>query len=270
MDKIHQETLAVNNSDNQHSSEEAFIEDFTTENYRKLLQLASLKYKIVSYENILFEEQFVLWRHDCDFSLNRSLKLAEIEAQEGVRCTYFINPHCEFYNLLEASQAKLVEQILGLGHAIGLHFDAGFHGTTNEAELEESIAFEALLFERYFGANPVAFSFHNPNEALLAYEEDSYGGLLNCYSRKFKDEIPYCSDSNGYWRFRRLREVLETGENFCLQVLTHPTWWQDKPMLPMERIDRCIKGRSEAVRRQYVQQLQNMGRKNIGNDGAEE
>ena len=247
-------------SDNHPLNEEAFIEDFTTDQFRKLLQLAQVNYQFVSYENIPFGERFILWRHDCDYSLNRAFKLAEIEAQEGVCSTYFINPHCEFYNLLEAGQAKLVEQILGLGHAIGLHFDAGFQRTTNEAELEEQIAIEISL----------AFSFHNPNEALLAYEEDSYGGSLNCYSRKFKDEIPYCSDSNGYWRFRRLREVLETGVNFCLQVLTHPAWWQDKPMLPMERIDRCIKGRSEAVRRQYVQQLRTMGRKNIGNDGAEE
>ena len=65
MDKIHQETLAVIKSDNQHTNEEAFIEDFTTEHYRELLQLARLKYKIVSYENISFEERFVLWGHFC-------------------------------------------------------------------------------------------------------------------------------------------------------------------------------------------------------------
>ena len=83
-----------------------------------------------------------------------------------MRSTYFINLHCEFYNPLEKEQAKLVEQVLGLEHALGLHFDAGFHGINSVAELEEQIAFEASMLERYFGEKPVAFSFHNPNEKL--------------------------------------------------------------------------------------------------------
>lgn len=243
-------------------------DDFTTKHYRKLIRLAQLNYQFVSYENPPFGERFILWRHDCDFSLNRALKLAKIEMQENVTSTYFINPHCEFYNPLEKGQAKIVEQILGMGHVLGLHFDADYYETRSEAELEEQIAYEASLMERFFGTKLCAFSFHNPNEVLLGYEKESYGGLLNCYSRKFKEEIPYCSDSNGYWRFGRLREVLETGGDFCLQVLTHPAWWQEQSMLPMERIDRCIRGRSESVRRQYVQQLKKMGRKNIGMDRA--
>ena len=214
MAEISPKTLAMIKSDNQPLNEEAFIEDFTVEHYGELLRLAQVNYQFVSYENIPFGERFILWRHDCDFSLNRAFKLAEIEAQEGVCSTYFINPHCEFYNLLEAGQAKLVEQILGLGHAIGLHFDAGFYGTRNRAELEEQIAYEATLMERFFGSKLFAFSFHNPNEKLLEYEEDSYGGLINCYSRKFKQEISFCSDSNGYWRFRRICEVLEKAEDF--------------------------------------------------------
>jgi hypothetical protein len=262
--EINPKTFEMIKFDNHHTNEEAFIQDFTTKHYRELLKLARLKYKLVSYENISFAERFILWRHDCDFSLNRAFKIAEIEMQEGVTSTYFVNPHSEFYNLLEARQAKLVEQILGMGHSLGLHFDAGFYKTRSKEELEEQISSEVALVEGFFGGKLFAFSFHNPNEALLAYEEDSYGGLLNCYSRKFKEEIPYCSDSNGYWRFRRLREVLETGEDFCLQVLTHPGWWQEQPMLPMERVDRCIRGRSSAIQNQYVRLLQAMGRENIG------
>ena len=266
MVEIYQETIAMIKYDNKPLNDEAFIEDFTTEQYREILQLARLKYKFVSYENIPFGERFILWRHDCDYSLNRAFKLAEIEKEEGVASTYFINPHCEFYNLLEATQAKLVEHILGLGHSLGLHFDADFHKTGSEAELEEQITSEAALLEQFFGSKVFAFSFHNPNECLLAYEGETYGGLLNCYSKKFQNKIPYCSDSNGYWRFRRLREVLEAADDHCLQILTHPGWWQDRPMLPMERIDRCIQGRSKAIRNQYVQKLQEMGRKNIGHD----
>tara|TARA_Y100001934_G_scaffold62440_1_gene77530 strand:- start:4091 stop:4249 length:159 start_codon:yes stop_codon:yes gene_type:complete len=37
-------------------------------------------------------------------------------------------------------------------------------------------------------------------------------------------------------------------------------------MLPMERADRCIKGRGEANRALYVSSLKRMGRRNIGYD----
>ena len=250
-------------SDNQPLNEEAFIEDFTVEHYRELLRLAQVNYQFVSYENIPFGERFILWRHDCDFSLNRAFKLAEIEAQEGVASTFFVNPHSEFYNLLEKTQSEIISSILDLGHSVGLHFDADFHGITSEVELEGHIAYEASILVRYFGVKPVAFSFHNPNEALLTYDCETYGGLLNCYSGKFREQIPYCSDSNGYWRFRRLRDVLAKGVDPCLQVLTHPAWWQDRSMLPMERIDRSIKGRAEAVRAEYINILHKVGRKNI-------
>ena len=50
-----------------------------------------------------------------------------------------------------------------------------------------------------------AFSFHNPQKTDYNYENFLYEGLVNCYSKKFKDDLPYCSDSNGYWRFRRLK-----------------------------------------------------------------
>ena len=187
MVEIYQETLAMINSENKPLNEEAFIEDFTTEQYREILQLARLKYNFISYENIPFGERFLLWRHDCDYSLNRAFKLAEIEKEEGVVSTYFINPHCEFYNLLETTQAKLVEHILGMGHSLGLHFDAEFHETGSKAELEEQIAFEASMLEHFFGVKPFTFSFHNPDEALLTYEDETYGGLLNCYSKKFNN-----------------------------------------------------------------------------------
>ena len=251
---------------NQPLNEEAFIEDFTTERYRELLRLALVNYQFVSYENIPFGERFILWRHDCDFSLNRSLRLAEIERQEDVSSTYFINLHSEFYNFLEKEQAGLVEQILGLGHALGLHFDVDFHETSSEAELDEQIAYEASILERYCGVKPVAFSFHNPNELSLSFEGGKYGGLLNCYSKRFKEEIPYCSDSNGYWRYRRLRDILHEATDPCLQVLTHPGWWQNRSMLPMDRINRCIQSRAEAIRTRYVDILETRGRKNIGHD----
>jgi len=44
-----------------------------------------------------------------------------------------------------------------------------------------------------------------------------------------------------------------SGSDARLQVLTHPAWWQDEPMSPMARVNRCIDGRAEKTRRKYYQ-----------------
>lgn len=221
--------------------------DFTTSHYRELLRLAGRSYAFATYEAIPWGGKFVLWRHDCDYSLNRALALARIEHEEGVRATYFVNPHCEFYNLLEASQLDIVRELAALGHDIGLHFDCMFHATADEAQLERQLRDEVQLLSHAVGTVVKAFSFHNPTAFHLGCEKDEYAGLVNCYSLRFKTQVPYCSDSNGYWRFRRLRDVLESAQDPCLQVLTHPGWWQEVPMRPRERVSRAVHGRAHAI-----------------------
>jgi len=236
--------------------------DFTVEQYRQLLQLAKKNYKFATYDAIPFGERFVLWRHDCDYSLNRARRLAEVENEAGICATYFINPHCEFYNPLEADQARLIREILAMGHKIGVHFDAAFYSTDNERQLDMQVQHEAALIHQVFGVKPTAFSFHNPNTFLISCDQESYGGLLNCYSKRLKSQVAYCSDSNGYWRFRRLHDVLSDATDSCLQILTHPGWWQESPMPPRQRIFRSVYGRAESVMRNYDDALENSGRVN--------
>ena len=45
----------------------------------------------------------ILWRHDVDFSIHRASSLAKIENELGVKATYFLKLHSEFYNLFEKS-----------------------------------------------------------------------------------------------------------------------------------------------------------------------
>lgn len=237
--------------------------DFTVKSYRELLAIAKQEYAFVCYNAIPWAQRFVLWRHDCDYSLNRAHALARVEAAEGVRATYFLNPHCEFYNLFEKGQHRLVREIIEMGHEIGLHFDAAFHDITDEEKLEQQVVAEAKLLETLYGVKPSAFSFHNPVAAHMSCEADTYGGLVNCYSRRFKAEVPYCSDSNGYWRFRRLWDVLINANDTCLQVLTHPGWWQETALPPRQRIFRSVYGRAKATMRLYDAGLDAHGRQNF-------
>jgi hypothetical protein len=236
--------------------------DFTEEKYRWLLRVAKKSYQFVMYDAIPWNRRFILWRHDLDYSINRAAALAQIEAEEGVSTTYFVNPRSEFYNPFETSQARLIRGILGLGHSLGLHFDAAAHYIQDDDTLSQKLLVERRWLGEAFGVHPHAFSFHNPEARHLQFEAETYGGLVNCYSRRFKAEIPYCSDSNGYWRFRRLQDVLTEAADPCLQVLTHPGWWQKKPMWPRQRIYRCAYGRASSTMSSYDTGLRQHGRLN--------
>jgi hypothetical protein len=253
----------VISSENVPSNREASDDDFTVAVYHDLLALAKEKYEITSYDAIPWGGRFLLWRHDCDYSLNRANALARIEAEHGVRATYFLNPRSEFYNLFERGQQRLVQEIIGMGHQIGLHFDAGFHDTLHGQSLSALVRDEANLLEQIFGVRLAAFSFHNPLAAHLQCEDEAYGGLTNCYSLRFKTQVPYCSDSNGYWRFRRLRDVLASATDPCLQVLTHPEWWQEVAMPPRQRIFRSAYGRARATMSDYDATISAHGRENL-------
>jgi hypothetical protein len=247
-------------------ADQYYFSDFTIGHYKRCLDLALKNYEFICYPEAKEKENFILWRHDVDFSMHVARKLAEIENEKGVRSTYFIYPHCEFYNVLEKEVFLLVKEIQKLGHKIGLHFDSHFYNIQSSSQLDEALNKEKKLLIDFFEAEIEVFSFHNNNTFTMSCEDWSYGGLINTYAKFFKKDVGYCSDSHGIWRFSRLSNVLEDAEHRKLQVLTHPEWWQDTPMAPRQRIKRCIEGRAAKNLKYYDDLLTSMGRLNIDED----
>ena len=241
------------------------VADFTEESFRKLLH--SLKqhgYRFARYGEAA-GDRHVLWRHDVDFSLHRAARLAEIEAEEGVLGTYFLNPRSSFYNLLEPKIVALTRRISSLGHEIGLHFDAEAFGITQwtHATLEQLVTQERELVERILGEPVRTLSWHNPDLSnLMGFDAETVGGLINAYSASLRREYFYGSDSNGYWRFKPMGELIGEG-HLRLHLLTHPEWWTPEPLAPSARVDRAILGRARATRRDYDAVLARGGRKNV-------
>jgi hypothetical protein len=239
------------------------FDDFTLEGYGELLGMALGVNDFVDYPNAKDFDRFVIWRHDVDMSPAAAVETALIENSLGIRAHYFFLPHSEFYNLLERENLERVRRIGDLGHSVQLHFDSGYYGVDSEERLERCLRLEADFLNEVLGVCIGAFSFHNPSAFDLGCGAEHYAGLVNTYSEFFKREVAYCSDSNGYWRHRRLRELLGPGAPPRLQVLTHPEWWQPEVMSPRQRVNRAIDLRAEATRRYYDQLLKDHGRKNI-------
>lgn len=235
------------------------VSDFTEDGYRSALVLARGRYAFEPF-GTESEEPHVLWRHDVDASLHRAARLAAIEAEEGVRATYFLSFHSAFYNLLERPVLDAAREVVAHDHWLGLHFDSAFPGRDDvAARIDREARSLADLLERPV----VAFSFHNPGLVNddLALEDDTVAGLVNVYGRRVRERYRYVSDSNGYWRHERLFDLLEDAPP-RLHVLTHPEWWQAEPLAPRDRIVRCVEGRAEAVLREYDELLASAGREN--------
>jgi hypothetical protein len=244
-----------------------YIDDFTESNYLRLLVMAKQKYRFITYQDIkeAKEESIILLRHDVDCSMHRALRLAMIEAQQHVVCTYFFHLHSYMYNLLEDEIYKIGKEIIKLGHKIGVHFDPSFYGLKiNETErFERFLTIEKQLLENLFDTPVRDFSFHDPDTGgWMGYEEFDACGMINAYSRYLKDNFTYCSDSNGYWRFKKLEDILNGGDK-KLHILLHPEWWAPSVMKPRERITRCIDGRRDKCLNRYDGALKELGRLNV-------
>jgi len=247
--------------------EKYHFSDFTTENYRYLIQQAKINYRFSSYDTFDASSKFVLLRHDIDLSPQRALHLATIENEEGVSATYFWYIHSEYYNLFEKEIFNIVKKISALGHSFGIHFDSHFYNIQTQKQIEECLLKEKDILEKVFDLEIKVFSFHNTNPFIMSCKNWEYAGLINTYADYFQNEVTYCSDSNGYWRFQRMADTVEKAESSCLQLLTHPVWWQKEVMSPWQRIQRCINSRAENNKNNYCRYLKSAGMKNIDWEG---
>jgi hypothetical protein len=142
----------------------------------------------------------LLLRHDVDLSLEAALTLAELEAKEDVRATYFLMTQSVFYNLAAPNGEWTIERLRELGHRVGLH------AVWPRAELDDRF-------------DPVV-AWHNPDPA---YMRDAVDGAVNAMDERYS--ASYRSDSNQHWRSGCPHDDLRAGRFEWLQLLTHPEIW---------------------------------------------
>ena len=236
-------------------------QDFTESAYGALVRQAKARYAFLSFSDAAGAEAGVLWRHDIDMSVHRALALAKIEHAEGVRATYFVYLHSRFYNALEDVIVERLRQIAALGHDIGVHFDSRF--VPADMDLAAAVDAERRVIESAAGVRVTALSFHDPDApGVTISEADTIAGLVNAYGESLRARFEYGSDSNGYWRFTPLPELVARA-GARLHVLTHPEWWVPEPMPPRARVARAIDGRAAYMSAKYDAAMQDVGRENL-------
>ncbi|MCP9852116.1 hypothetical protein KBZ14_04425 [Synechococcus sp. HJ21-Hayes] len=239
--------------------------DFTIDAYAVLVSAAAARYRFLRFAESSNEGEVALWRHDIDFSPQRALALARVEAASGVLATYFVQVSSRYYSIFEPEIGGILRKIVALGHDIGLHFDAEVCAHQAAPHYDRRIAFEARVLEEVVECSVAAFTLHNPTTLVgVSLNEPYLVGLVNASCSDMRAAYAYCSDSNGLWRFRSLLEMIADSSVDRLYALTHPEWWQAEPMPPRQRLQRCIEGRAQFCSSFYDGLLAENNRPNIG------
>jgi AAA+ ATPase superfamily predicted ATPase len=201
---------------------------FNSSSYRSILEAALERgfhfYAFNDPEIHTTEQPACLLRHDIDVSLKAAFEIAQVDALYGIQSTFFVMLRSPIYNLFSRANSHYMEQILSLGHHLGLHFDEGFRPVHSAESLDERIEEEADTLSRYTGAPVTAVSFHIPCKQVLQ-SNIKLRKYINTYNKEDLKGFYYLSDSSREWRDRTPLELFTDTSINKVHLLLHPIWW---------------------------------------------
>lgn len=229
--------------------------EFTYAAYRKLLSLLrEREYVFRGYHNYEDASRCVILRHDIDNSLSQAVRLAELEAEEGVKSTWFVLLRTDFYNIMSKAGQEAIWHIRSLGHEIGLHFDeTSYVSALGPNDIVQYIIKECEILSALLETRVLCVSMHRPSKITL---EADYAipGIVNSYGKIFFNGFKYLSDSRRKWR-EPVLDIVRAGEHDRLHILTHAFWYHEKEEDIVETVKAFVRS---ANRERYWQMAGNI------------
>jgi hypothetical protein len=215
---------------------------FSYSEYRNIIKLIQQHLPIVDFSQanefnecngIKVVGKFCVIRHDIEFSIDRALKLAELENELGISTTYTVQLRNNTYNALSEKNIDAVHRIKELGHCIALHQNPPL---MSEKALKKYVLKDIETLEHYYGFEVDRYAFHRPKQEQLAMYLD-IPGKINCYGEQFFQyftqddkpdnlEVTYLADSNHQWKYGHPFSI-NFENTLKLQLNTHPFSWSE-------------------------------------------
>lgn len=204
-------------------------------NYREILKNIKKANKRMDYREAEEASEFLILRHDIEFSIDRAHKMALIEAEEGIASTYFLQIAGNAYNPFSEKNRFLLGEMIEAGHHIGLHYHLGRN--LNMLYIRDEIRDQLRIMSELLQYPMDRFSIHRPVEKC-EYHSIHIEGIINAYSKEFfthRDnvtedselEVKYIADSKHRWNYGY--PDLETLKRFPkIQLLIHPYSWSER------------------------------------------
>ena len=218
--------------------------------YKKILENIKASGKLMDYKEAINKTEFLVLRHDVEFSLDRAYKMAIIEQNVGVSASYFVQITNNAYNALSMQNQKLIREMSDMGHKIGLHYH--LNGITDPLKTRDGIRDQIRIMSEMCGISVDRFSVHRPVREVY-YNSIPIDGIINAYSPEFftlfdedkpvEEQVPevkYIADSRHRWNYGY--PDTETIKQFKkLQLLIHPDFWSEEGCAAKENFAKLIR-----------------------------
>jgi len=230
----------------------AFAEwDFTLPKYLQLCRcILDFHYRVLTVADFCTEKDrlggqpVVILRHDVDRRPFNALRMAQIEAQVGIRSTYY------FRAKAHTLKPDIVLQIARLGHEIGYHYESvsDARGNMDQAirDFENNLKkLRMLVPVKTICMHGRPFSRWDNRDLWGKYDYKAFGLIGEPYLSIDYSNIEYLSDTGRSWSSDRfnlrdkvssnsnlrvhstmeLMRVLSTGEYNTFLIQCHPERW---------------------------------------------
>lgn len=199
--------------------------DFSLAHYEEILQ------QIKGRAGTVAESKDIILTHDIDIFPAYALRMAQLEHSYGVKATYYVLLHSEWYNALSPENMQIWKQIRELGHEIALHYDGNF---------DKELGIIHAAFCELLQTTSINISQHlvgiTPNLEMPSDLQDRSTIIKN-------KGYHYIADSGGWWRNGCICQHLDKSK---ILFVCHPVWWvQGKdPWILIERDSYAVIRRS--------------------------
>lgn len=200
---------------------------FTYNYYRQLLTELYENYEFIFFDELDAHKKskFIILRHDIDFDIDKTLKIANIEKEHSVKSTYFFLLNSEFYNIHHFSNINKLQKILEMGHRISIHFDVNNYPDIGNEEISAYVDKEIGYFKDLFNVDVKIISFHRPDDNVLMNKINL--GIDHTYMNKYAQSIRYLSDSKKKMKEGDFIKIAKSSKYNQIQLLLHPIWWNE-------------------------------------------
>lgn len=203
-------------------------------NYKSILGTILASGKLCDYREAADRAEFILLRHDVEFSVERAYAMSLIESEMGVCSTYFIQIANNAYNAFSQKNRELIADMREHGHHIGLHYHRC--GKTDHEEILADVKLQLRVMSEMVGFAVDRFAMHRPAQETRYYDLP-VEGVINAYSPEFftfveeLDEntaldVKYIADSQCRWNYGCPDADTLAGYP-KIQLLLHPDYWSE-------------------------------------------
>jgi hypothetical protein len=237
------------------------LPEFTLRDYERLivgLKQNGYEFRSVSEMPGSIHTKSVYLRHDIDLHIRGIDRIAEIEAAQGVRATYFV-PLTLHFNPFYPENAQILRALVRLGHEVGLHYDLAVY-PTDPTLARERLHWEASALSRVTDAPVRSICMHQP---YLGLDDPFRHGdeFVNPHDQRNQEGLLYISDSCRAWRDEQLLQCFGPAAPRRMLLNTHPeVWFAETPSHRLEYLENCLIHQALAQHQDYFKAVAHVWR----------